>query len=360
MELMLKSLESDPEFALVYVALGEIFIFRNTFREYFKENPMDSVLLLANQALRLDPDLADAYLLRAQYYYFLEGFKSRAKNDMEKAISLDPNNPDAFAILGSWNRTAGHYPEALENLLKSKRLVRGDELEYVNSRLGYFYATIGDYQQAMEITENLLTIQPDYLPGLTLKAHLNRCQGKSHLNLPIAQKILMLDNSGARAGMVGLIYMMNNDYQQAEHYFEKYFSLAEEKLSIRASDEIHMYVYTLLKNGKKELAAEKSKEGEQHFLAISSSSRPRAPSMGYELAKLYAMRGERDKALMWLKDYEKFGFEVGLHDFARYDPPFENLWRDSEFMAIMERVSKKIASEREKIERLQREGYFDI
>ena len=72
------------------------------------------------------------------------------------------------------------------------------------------------------------------------------------------------------------------------------------------------------------------------------------------------MRGERDKALMWLKDYEKFGFEVGLHDFARYDPPFENLWRDSEFMAIMERVSKKIASEREKIERLQREGYFDI
>ena len=60
-------------------------------KEYFSENFMDSVLILANIALSLDNQLSEAYTLRGIYYTEI-GKPEQAIEEFDKAIKLNPND----------------------------------------------------------------------------------------------------------------------------------------------------------------------------------------------------------------------------------------------------------------------------
>ncbi|MGA2096461.1 MAG: tetratricopeptide repeat protein [Candidatus Acidiferrum sp.] len=69
-------------------------------RALFDAHNPTSALPVVNEALDLDPDNADAYILRAQIYY-ANGDANRGQADANVALQIAPNNRDAKQVLQS-------------------------------------------------------------------------------------------------------------------------------------------------------------------------------------------------------------------------------------------------------------------
>ena len=82
-----RALNIDSRFARAWVGLGMEYQGRNwNAPEYLKDNYLDSVLNYCNRAISLDPNLAEAYKTRGEYYFSRNKFQS-ATADAEEAIA---------------------------------------------------------------------------------------------------------------------------------------------------------------------------------------------------------------------------------------------------------------------------------
>ena len=190
-----QSLESDPEFALAYVGIAQAYYARKYFDEYLAESPLDSVLVLCNKAIEIDPNLAEAYVLRGRYYYYIHGSKEKAISDLEKALKIDPNHVEAYSFLSRMNIRENNFPEALRNLKKASVLVRGKDLLAHYEDFAWFHLCLGEYEQSANYYKEIIKLEPDNIGARSSIAHLNRCQGKWVENLAIAEQLILMDRT---------------------------------------------------------------------------------------------------------------------------------------------------------------------
>jgi tetratricopeptide (TPR) repeat protein len=83
-------LENDPEYARAYLGLAETYWTKHFWSEYFSEQFMDSVLILADKALSYDNHLDEAYYIRGLYFTQINKI-DRAETEFEKALKYNPN-----------------------------------------------------------------------------------------------------------------------------------------------------------------------------------------------------------------------------------------------------------------------------
>ncbi len=86
-----RALEFDPAFADAYAGQAEVFLNKNYWKDMFSERYLDSVLILANNALFYDDQLAEAYFAKGAYYD-AKNMKNNALIEYDKAIKLNPND----------------------------------------------------------------------------------------------------------------------------------------------------------------------------------------------------------------------------------------------------------------------------
>ncbi|HEU4521010.1 MAG TPA: tetratricopeptide repeat protein, partial [Thermoanaerobaculia bacterium] len=79
-------------------------------------------LLAANEALRLDPSLAEAYVARATARLRLEWDWAGAEEDLRKAIALDPDYVKPHETLAQLLVAEGRWREALRELATARQL----------------------------------------------------------------------------------------------------------------------------------------------------------------------------------------------------------------------------------------------
>jgi TolB-like protein/Tfp pilus assembly protein PilF len=348
-DLYKKALESDPDFALAYVGLAEIYYERNYFREYMDEQPLDSMLLLCNQALSKDENLAEAYTLRGQYYYWMENSVDIAKQDFNRALSINPNYLPAMFELSDLYAWEKNLTESFRILINSARLVKGADRTELYSNIAGIYLHIGEYEKAEYYLDEVLKLEPDNVGAYGFLAHINRCQRKFEENLPIADILLRINPEGRALYDLAIINMMNGRYKESEKYFRQLYSSTPDIISMSGYGDKHMYSYVLMKNGKEEEARLNLTEVRDFMLDVITRERQWTKDLGYELAKVYALLGDKDEALKWLDLYNENGMSAGLHDFALYDPPLESLREDPRFLEIIDKANMQIAEDRKKI-----------
>ena len=127
-ELLEKAVQRNPNFSLAYCALAKT---QTWLTAYLPSSGTGQHLELAKKAaeaaLRVRPDLGEAHLELARYYFYAaiytdpNGF-DRARDELTIARQSLPNNSEAFLIAAKIDRHQNRWDSAVANLQKAVEL----------------------------------------------------------------------------------------------------------------------------------------------------------------------------------------------------------------------------------------------
>jgi TolB-like protein len=144
------ALEIDSTFAKAYTGLANAYYKRYYNENYFKENFLDTCLILVNKALSFDNQLDEAYYLKGEYYQHANGHIEEALDNYDKALRINPNFSGAYEAKGFiFTFIKQDYVKGINNFNKALNLINGDERpDFLGWGLGYAYLEVGFIDKA--------------------------------------------------------------------------------------------------------------------------------------------------------------------------------------------------------------------
>ncbi|HBE41802.1 MAG TPA: hypothetical protein DDW27_11475 [Bacteroidales bacterium] len=351
-DFFIEALEYDPEYALAYAGLAWVYTNKHFWNEFFSENFMDSVLILANKALSYDKQLSEAYLLRGSYY-LNKGSNDKAILEYEKALTFNPNSWEACNRLGwfHFGYENTDFVKGLEYLHKAVSLNQGKELPRLLRQLGEVYGwRAGFPEKAKHSLQEAFKLDGDtiaYLLGLSegeraLRNYeksielLNKCYAIDSNRVEtlawLAYDYYMLDRSSesikyvrkfqdnlkvlnwvyySAMKRIGYVYRQNGFREEANHWFDEQRKISEESLKLGR-------LYSIDAN--------------------------------YDLAAVYSFMGEKEKAFENLRKVTKIPVcPLWLLSAIKDEPLFNTLRKESEFQKIVNELETKYQDEHERV-----------
>jgi len=286
----------------------------------------DKALAYADQAIKLDANFSPAWALRSTVFAgmgvddFMDlglGIR-RAREDAEQAIALDPRSAAGYLSLANVLLNYDFDWEGAEATLN-----KAAALQPGSSDLLYYRADLeenrGRLDKAIEFRKRSIALNPLCSPcHLFLGNDLYEAGQYDEANT-ILQKALDLDPQQGYVHLVrGQILLAQGRPQEALVEMQR-----ESAEALRLAGEAFAY-HSL---GRREASEAALKE----LIAKHGSD------AAYQVAEVYAYRGEVDKALEWLdRAYQQH--DAGLAH-IKYDPLLESVRSDPRYKALLQKMN---------------------
>jgi len=154
-----RALEYDSTFAQAYTGLAWIYWSKHYWEEYFSETFLDSVIILCDIALSYDSQVADAYIIRGNYFR-VKGIVQKAIDEFDKALKINPNSWEAY-----YRKGLLYYNDdpvwVLENCHKAASLNHGSELPSLLRNIAGHYRWAGFREIAHNYNQEALKLDGD-------------------------------------------------------------------------------------------------------------------------------------------------------------------------------------------------------
>lgn len=170
-----RAIAEDPAFALAYARLSQAHSVMYFYGYDRMELRLASVLETVQQAIALNPDLPEAHLAMAYYYY--RGTKNWDEALKELAIAERgmPNDPEIGWLRALTLRRAGQWQASLDEMAGIVELDPGN-LEQLLTSAAQTHMALRDYAEAERAINRVLEIRPDWVGALTLRLRLEVCR----------------------------------------------------------------------------------------------------------------------------------------------------------------------------------------
>jgi len=280
-----KATELDPNFAQAYVWQSSIhsWLYLNGWDR--TDERLERSKAAVDKALELHPDMPEALLALAFYYY--RGFFDfdRALDILESVQRARPNFQSN--LVGYIQRRQGKWQESLENLEGAYKLnPRHPDLP---NQIGLSYMRLRQYEEAESWFDRSLSIDPDYNPSKYAKVE-NCLLARGDTN---EARVLLKDISNYRAAdfMWMNLAFLDRDYQEAL-----------DRIESLSYDEPFIYLkhltYASIYRAKKEWSSMKS-QAEAAFTLLRKlvEESPDDPRFRGALGLAYAYLGQKDEAI---------------------------------------------------------------
>ena len=278
-----------------------------------------------DQAIHLDPGYALAYAERSEAWAWIGDLSSEkqkeawaaAGTDAEKAVAIDPHLAEAHAALG-WVRffIEWKFAEGLAELGRAQELSPWNPT--ANDLMARVVVYLGQFQEAENLARQAIELDPLGYQARTSLARVLSAEGK-------------LDEAEA-AGRKGV------------------------ELQPTAAGNHRWQVFVAIQRGDGEAALREARlepnEGYRHFeLALAHYARGDRPAadaalaeliakdrdfLAYQIAEVYAWRGEKDKAFEWLQ------ISLNDHDTGTLslliDPLMRSLRHDARYDGLLAKM----------------------
>jgi serine/threonine-protein kinase len=236
----------------------------------------------ADKAVEVGPEDASSYAARGFIRYAIQWDWAGAQADFEKAIALDPGDARCQQRYGELLATQGRLTEAIATTRKAIEL---DPLSHSAwQTLTTYLISSRDFAAAHEASRRALEISPQSDFSLNDLGTLQLLEGRAQEALETFHKI---DNIGFRLSSVSM----------AEH------TLGHARESQQALEQV------IAKH---------------------------ATEAAFQIAEIYAWRGEKDKAFEWLERAYRQR-DGGLSD-IKTDPPLASLRNDPRYNAFLRKM----------------------
>jgi len=350
-----KSLKYDSVFARAYVGQAMVYWHKQGIEEYFSKNFADSALILCNIALSFDNNLEEAYLMRGLYYRY-RGENNKAIDEFDKSLKINPNLWLCY-LMKAYMYQLEDYVNSIENFMKAASLNRGSELQFTFQSLSleFFFAGFPEKEKFY----NLEAFQLNGDSALYFRA-LSGYEPDTVKKLELLQKAFDVDTTRADiAYELGITYMLHNRPYESLKYYKKQFELLEAAGAFTNVDYGRMG-WAYWENGYK-------KEAEYYFdkqLECCKNDielkRPWGQALFpyYDMAGIYAFRGEKEKAYENLKKFNKRKImPLWAVTFMKNDPFFKSIRNEPEYKQIVREVEAKYQAEHERVRKwLEEQG----
>ncbi|MCX6254258.1 MAG: hypothetical protein NTV31_07245, partial [Bacteroidia bacterium] len=352
------ALKYDSTFAQAYTGLAGVYWGKYYYKEYFSQNFLDSALLLANIALSFDDQLAEAYYVRGGYYV-QKGFTKQAIEEFDKTLRLNPNDWMAFFGKGELYSN-DDLVKAIENLQIAASLNHGSELPLILISMGISYFNAGFIEKTKDIALETFKLVGDSTQYLWYLAEIEYCQSNYEKALEFLGRGYTIDSTDVEIlADLGFCYSYLDQFKESLKYFKKYVE-RKKALGQFDLDATQRIGYTYWKNGYRKEAEYYFDKQIEYCKNSIQNSRPYALSKYayYDLAGVYAFRGDKEKAYENLRIFnQRQRMEFLRVTFIKDDPLFDSLRGEPEFQQIVRDVEAKYQAEHERVRKwLEEQG----
>lgn len=349
-----KARSLDNNFALPLLGIAYAYWQQYRWRPEAAPEKLDSVKLLIDQVLELDPRLAEGHFAAGIFALMEEGREGRAINYLQRAIELKPSYANAHNQLAMVYRLREEPAKALWHLQRAVLLDPSKQLPTYYSNTGYVYLGMGDFEQAQAYFYKALDIDPDYRIAFENLLLSWAGQGQFDSMLPLAQRLQeRWPNHSVSLFWLADTYMELEEYELARHYYEALYDLPGDQQRFHYFDSRHRYGYVLWQMGERAAAREQFERQRTWYLqTVESAGNARQPirNFTYDLAAIYAFLGQREEALKWLSAFASTGWHWGSPYYIEVDRLFTPLRTDPEFQTMVREAQKKKAEQRSALE----------
>lgn len=358
-ELFNQALKYDPTYAVAYTGLAWVYWDKHYYLDYLSKSFMDSVPILCNIALSFDFQLSEAHTLMGTYYSQI-GKWDLAADEFDEAIQFNPNDWMAyrgkaeFYYETDWINCIKYYKEALS-------INRGPEITDLFSKLAYAYASAGFPEKARQYIQDKLKLDGDSAGYYAESSRFEFWLGNYHKSLELSDKGFKIDATN----LVILTFLADSygwlmQIEKSLKYWERYIEVLKSQGDAEAMHHMNRIGYIFWKNGYKE-EAEKYFNDQIKYCESSIEFGRHYENMlytYYDLAGVYAFKGERDKAYENLRKFNKKPMmSLWMVSLIKTDPLFNSIRNESEFQKIVKDVEAKYQAEHERVKKwLEEQG----
>ena len=162
-QLFQEAIDKDPKYAPAYSGVADAYIMLGNWRFLRPSEAYPKAKAAAQQALAIDPELADATASLAFASFLYDWDWTGAEKEFQRAIALNPNYASAHHYYAVYLMCAGRRDEALQQIQIAEKL---DPLSLIISAVhAWLYELAGDYDAAMRQGSAVVDMDRDYAPA---------------------------------------------------------------------------------------------------------------------------------------------------------------------------------------------------
>ena len=275
-----QAIKLDPSYAPAWVEVGEARSKQAGAAYIPIEDGYRKARTAVDRALTLDPDLADAHAILGEILMLHDWDWAGAEASYQRALALQPGNAGVMRAVGALDRLLGRLDEAIDCY---RRAIEIDPL-FGHKHLGLNLYYAGRLEEAKAALEKALEIDPD----------------ATHTH-----------------AFLGQVYLAQSRPQEG---------LAE------AKKEKHP-ILRLCGQALAYHALGRKKESDASLAELIATMQADA---SYQIAEVYAFRGETDRAFKWL-ERAYTGHDPGLTE-MKADPLLRSLRSDPRYAALLKKL----------------------
>jgi len=319
LELIKRAAELDPRSPIILRIAGH---------SYDQVGRLDESLAWYRKSIEIDPGFASGYQMIGEHYWEAEGKLDEAVRWFRKSVSLDPGNP--------WS----------------------------SGSLGRLFLDLGDLDRAEYWSRRLIELVPEsFFANLTMEV--------LHLYRGDLSTALEYGRRAFETEVLGTLYfhsfepvrvheMRAGRYLEARAAFEKMAPelLNEDSPAIgdrnyRAAIDLALI---LSKTGEQQRADRLLESSLQYIQRI-----PRPGWFGYGIAdvQIYALQGDKQKALSALRHAIDKGWRLSWWYDLKQDPTLDSLHDEPEYQAMVAEIEADMAAQLARVREMERNGELE-
>jgi TolB-like protein/tetratricopeptide (TPR) repeat protein len=298
---------------------GHFYFARRNVEDYRK------AISFFDEAIRIDPDYALAYAERAEAWTFIGDLNpehkkeawATAKRDAEKAVAVGPNLAEAHAALG-WVRffSEWKFAEGLAELKRARELAPANPT--ANDLLARVLIYVNQIAEAEKLAGQAIELDPLAFLARGNLARILLAEGKLEEADAEARKSAELQPAGAG----------NHRWQVVAAVLRGDGEEALREAQLEPNEGYHRFELALAHYARGDRSAADA--------ALAEMVARDRNLLAYQIAEVYAWRGETDKAFEWLQiSYDNH--DTGLLSLL-IDPLMRGLRSDPRYKAILEKI----------------------
>lgn len=345
-----KAVASDTNFALSYACLAEGYC-EKVRRFGYQSEWLDSSMIVVRKAISIDSSLSEAHTALA-LTYVLKSWYKEALASSERAVQLEPNNADAFALAAWATMSAGNYVAALQWINKALALRPFDA--WLQHDMGEIYRRIGNSLKAEESFNKALQYQRDLIDAHFGLGFVYLTQGNYEKAVVSSENIFSINPGDVRGTIiVGFAELLVGNLTRAEELFSKAIGLKQNNRNLYNGRCLYTelgYIYS--EEGQSEKAAEvlmKSWEINEKELREGSQDY----GVLFDIMTIHVLRGDMVEAYTWLQKAIQAGWVD--YQFALLDPILETLRNEEKFNQTISQVRDRMFELSERVAEMRTE-----